>query len=161
MADLLFGFPCVRQGQAQIYWFNDGILIYSYQKLCIRYRFGRASIEYNTNLIEADLRRKVNCHYVLKLIDQVLIPLQFYASGGLLQVVGDTTGVHKSTISLAVHSGRHNGNNHSAYSWEIVLWDTNCRLARQYKWFLQHIWTVNLIYPLIGLWTTLLNPPIS
>ena len=37
-------------------------------------------------------------------MDQVLIVLQFYASGGLLQVVGDTTGVRKSTISLAVHN---------------------------------------------------------
>ena len=30
--------------------------------------------------------------------------LQFYGSGGLLQVVGDTTGVDKSTVSLAVHN---------------------------------------------------------
>ena len=30
--------------------------------------------------------------------------LHFYASGGLLQVVGDTTGVDKSTVSLAVHN---------------------------------------------------------
>jgi len=73
----------------------------------------------------------------------VLIALQFSASGGLLEVVGDTTGVHKSTISLAVHSKRHIGNNHSAYSREIALWDTNCRLARQYKWFLHHVVTVN------------------
>jgi len=85
----------------------------------------------------------MNCYYVLKPIDQVLIALQFYASGGLLQVVGDTTGVHKSTNSLAVHSGRHIGNNHSAYSREIALWDTNCRLARQYKWFLHHVVIVN------------------
>jgi len=32
----------------------------------------------------------------------VLIVLQFYVSAGLL-VVGDTTGVDKSTVSLAVH----------------------------------------------------------
>ena len=75
--------------------------------------------------------------------DNTLIALQFYASGGLLQVVGDTIGEHKSTISLAVHSGRHTGNNHSAYPREIALWDTNCPLARQYKWFLHHVLTVN------------------
>ena len=75
--------------------------------------------------------------------ESTLIALQCYASGGLLQVVGDTTGVHKSTISLAVHSGRHTGNNHSAYSRETALWDTNCRLARHYKWFLHHALTVN------------------
>ena len=40
----------------------------------------------------------------LKPIDQVLIALQSYASVGLLQVVGDTTGVDKSTVSLAVHN---------------------------------------------------------
>ena len=35
----------------------------------------------------------------------MLIALQFYVSGhdGLQQVVGDTTGVDKSTVSLAVH----------------------------------------------------------
>ena len=104
MVDLLFGLPCVRQRRAQIYLFNDSILIYSNQKLRTRYRFGRASIEYNTNLIEAGLQRKTNCYYALKPINQVLIGLQFYANGGLLQVVGDTTGVDKSTVSLAVYN---------------------------------------------------------
>ena len=31
----------------------------------------------------------------------------------------------------------------NAYSREIALWDTNCRLARHYKWFLHHVLTVN------------------
>ena len=92
-----------RERRAQIYQYNDSILTYSNQKLCTRYRFGRASIEYNTNLIEADLQRKMNCYNALKQIDQVLIAIQFYASGGLLQVVGDTTGVDKSIVSLTVH----------------------------------------------------------
>ena len=78
--------PFVRERRARIYRCNDSILIYSNQKLRTRFRFGRASIEFNTNLIEADLQRKTNCYYVLKPIDQVLIALQFYASGGLLQV---------------------------------------------------------------------------
>ena len=104
MADLLFGLPCMRQRRAQIYRYNDSILIESNQKLCTRYRFGRASIEYNTNLIKLDLQRKTNCYYILKPIDQVLIALQFYVSGGLLQVVGDTTAVDKSTVSLVVHN---------------------------------------------------------
>ena len=85
MADLLFGLACVRQRRTRIYRYNDSILIYSNQKLCTRYRFDRASIEYNTNLIKAGLQKKTNCYYVLKPIDQVLIALQliFYASGGL------------------------------------------------------------------------------
>ena len=100
MDDLLFGLPYVRQRRARIYQYNDSILIHSNQKLRTRYRFGRASIEYNTNLIEADLQRKTNCYYALKPIDQVLIALQFYASGGLLQVVRDASEVEKSTVSL-------------------------------------------------------------
>ena len=104
MADLLFGLPFVRQRRTRIYQYSDSILIYSNQKLRSRYRFGRASIEYNTNLIKAGLQRKTNCYYFLKPIDEVLIALQVYANGGLLQVVGDTTGVDKSTVSLAVHN---------------------------------------------------------
>ena len=71
MADLLFGLPCVRQRRARIYRYSDSILIYSNQKLRTRYRFDRASIEYNTNLIEADLQRRMYCYYALKPIDQV------------------------------------------------------------------------------------------
>ena len=56
MADL-FGLP-LRQRRAQIYRYNDSILICSNQKLRTRYRFGRASIEYNTNLIETNLQWK-------------------------------------------------------------------------------------------------------
>ena len=104
MADLLFGFPCVRQRRTRVYRFNDSILIYSNQKLRTRYRFGRASIEYNPNLIEADLKRTTNCYYALKPFDQVLIALPFYASGGLHQVVGNTTGVDNFTVSRAVHN---------------------------------------------------------
>ena len=59
--------------------------------------------EYNTNLIETDLQRKTNCYNALKPIDQVLIAIQSYASGCLLQVVSDTTGLDKSIVSLTVH----------------------------------------------------------
>ena len=62
------------------------MLIYSNQKLHTHYRFGRASIEYNTNLIKVDLQRKTNCYHALQPIDQVLIAIQFYVNGGLLQV---------------------------------------------------------------------------
>ena len=74
----------------------------------------------------------------------MLIALQFYASGVLLQVIDDTTGVDKSTVSRALHNTDAMFETiHSAYSREIALWDTNCRLARHYKWFLNHVLTVN------------------
>ena len=41
--------------------------------------------------------------HALRPIDQVLIALRFYASGNFLQVIGDTVGVDKSTVSRAVH----------------------------------------------------------
>ena len=127
MADLLFGLPWVRQRRAQIYRYNDSILIYSNQKLHTRYRFGRASVEYNTSLIEADLQRKTNWYYALKPIDHLLI--KQYNFGWL------TAGCRRYnwSISLAVHNADAMvENNHSAYSREIAFWDTNCRLARQY-----------------------------
>ena len=102
MADLLFGFPCVRQRRTRIYQLNNNILIYSNQKVRTCYRFGTASIEYNTNLIGADLQSKTNCFYVLKPIDQVLIVLQLYASGGLPASCGRynwSTQVHHFTGS--------------------------------------------------------------
>ena len=58
MADLLFGLP-LRQRRARIYRYNDSILIYSNQKLRTRYRFGRASIEYNTNLRDEFTEEKI------------------------------------------------------------------------------------------------------
>ena len=105
MADLSFGLPCVRQRRVRIYQYNDSILIYSNQKLRTCYRFGRASIEYNTNLIEADLQMKANCYYALKPIDQVLVAKQFYVSGGWLTAsCRRYVGVEKSAVSLAVHN---------------------------------------------------------
>ena len=58
MADLLFGLP-LRQRRARIYRYNDSILICSNQKLRTRYRFGRASIEYNTNLRDEFTEEKI------------------------------------------------------------------------------------------------------
>ena len=74
-------------------------------------------IEYHTNLRETDLQRKTNCYNAPKPIDQVLIAIQFYASGCLLQVVGDTAAVDKSIVSLTVHKADaiYIGSSHSAY----------------------------------------------
>ena len=106
MADLLYGLPCVRRRRARIYRYNDSILIYSNQKLRTRYRFGRASIECNTNLIKADLQRKTNCYYALKPIDQVLIALKIYPSAYFKL---------SATVSLVVHNADALLETHSAY----------------------------------------------
>ena len=57
-----------------------------------------------------------------------------------MQVNGNTTGVEKSTVSLADHNADAILQTITVLtSREIALWDTNCQLARQYKWFLHLI----------------------
>ena len=60
MADFLFQLAPVQQRRPRSYRFNANLLNYSDEELRARYRFGRESIEYITNLIEANLRRKTN-----------------------------------------------------------------------------------------------------
>ena len=103
MADFLLQLPPVQQRRPRNYRFNANVLNYTDEELRARYRFGRESIQYITNLIETDLRRKTNRSHALRPIDQVLIALRFYASGNFLQVINDTVGVDKSTVSRAVH----------------------------------------------------------
>lgn len=106
MAGLLYG--CVagdgrkerkRRSFRHLGFTVDG---YTNEELRSRYRFGRESIIYITNLLEASLRRKTKRNNPLSVLQQVLIALRFYASGSFLQVVGDTVGVDKSTVSRVV-----------------------------------------------------------
>lgn len=75
---------------------------YTDEELRARYRFGRESILYITDHLADSLRRKTNRNHPLSALQQVLIALRFYTSGSFLQVVGDTVGVDKSTVSRVV-----------------------------------------------------------
>ena len=106
MAGLLYG--CVagdgrkerkRRNFRHLGFTVDG---YTNEELRSRYRFGLESIIYITNLLEASLRRKTKRNNPLSVLQQVLIALRFYASDSFLQVVGDTVGVDKSTVSRVV-----------------------------------------------------------
>ena len=81
----------LQQRRPRNYRFNANLLNCTDEELRARYRFGKESIQYITNLIEIDLRRKTNRSHALRPIDQVLTALRFYAS------------VEKSTVSRAVH----------------------------------------------------------
>ena len=81
---------------------NSLIDDYTDEELRARYRFGRQSILYITNLLARDLRRSTARNHTLTPLHQVLIALRFFASGSFLQVIGDTVGVDKSTVSRAV-----------------------------------------------------------
>ena len=96
-----------------------------------------------TNLIEADLQRKTNCYNSetnRPSADSNTILCEWWLTASCRRYNWSRQ-VHRFTCSP--QSRRHIGSNHSAYSREIALWDTNCRLARQYKWFLHHVLTVN------------------
>lgn len=71
-------------------------------ELRARYRFGREAINYITNLLRDDLLRDTKRNHSLDPQHQVLIALRFFASGSFLQVIGDTFGVDKSTVSRVI-----------------------------------------------------------
>ena len=87
MADLLYG--CVgvdgRRKRKQREFRSIGFTIdgYTDEELRARYRFGKESIEYITDLLADNLRRKTNRNHPLSALQQVLIALRFYASGRL------------------------------------------------------------------------------
>ena len=71
-------------------------------ELRARYRFGRNSINYIINLLREDLVRDTDRGHALEPEQQVLMALRFFATGSFLQVIGDTFGVDKSTVSRVV-----------------------------------------------------------
>ena len=72
------------------------------EELRARYRFRRESILFITNLVGGDFSRNTRRNHALTPLQQVLIALRFYASGSFLQVIGDTFGVDKSTVSRVI-----------------------------------------------------------
>ena len=68
-----------------------------------RSRFGRESILFITNLVARDISRNTRRNHALHPLHQVLIALRFYASGSFLQVIGDTFGIDKSTVSRVIN----------------------------------------------------------
>ena len=102
MADLLFCDLRRRRErrfrigtQCEIYDFTD-------EELRVRYRFRRESILFITNLVAGDISRNTRRNHALTPLQQVLIARRFYASGRFLQVIGDTFGVDKSTVSRVI-----------------------------------------------------------
>ena len=106
MAGLLYGCVAVggRKKRKERQFRHVGFTIdgYTNEELRTRYRCGRESIMYITNLLAEDLRRKTQRNHPISALQQVLIALRFYASGSFIQVIGDTIAVDKSTVSRVV-----------------------------------------------------------
>lgn len=77
---------------------------YSDEQLRQRYRFRRNSIDYLAELLREDLERGTRKATALTVKQQIMIALRFYGSGSHLQVVGDTMGFDKSTVSRVIDS---------------------------------------------------------
>ena len=69
------------------------------EELRSRYRFGRESIKF---FIWAPSRRSRKTNHALSTTVHVLVALRFFASGSFLQVIGDTLGLSKSSVSLII-----------------------------------------------------------
>ena len=74
---------------------------FSDEELRSRYRFGRDSIEFLTEL-ENDVQRQTKRNHALSPTLQILVALQFFVSGSFLQPIGDTVGLPKSSVSRVV-----------------------------------------------------------
>ncbi|ROL50235.1 Protein ALP1-like [Anabarilius grahami] len=71
---------------------------YTTEELYVRFRFGKADIEYLVNLLRPKLQHRTQRSHGLSVEDQSLIALRFYACGTFYQVVGDYMGVVKSAV---------------------------------------------------------------
>ena len=105
MADLLFGrlglvVPERRERQFRLH--DMSLDNFTDEELRCRYRFGRDSIEFLTELLKDDLQRQTKRNQALTPTIQLLVALRFFASGSFLQIIGDAVGLSKSTVSRAV-----------------------------------------------------------
>ena len=75
---------------------------YSDEELRCRYRFGRDSLEFLTEILQNDLQRDTEKNQALSPTLQILVALRFFACGSFLQVIGDTVGLPKSSVSRVV-----------------------------------------------------------
>lgn len=69
-----------------------------------RYRFSKNGIRYICDLVKEDCQRQTMRNHAIDVQDQVLLTLRYLASGNFLQVVGDSVGVDKSTVSRSITS---------------------------------------------------------
>ena len=104
MADLLFPLidPKIRERKFQQREIDLDEL--TDQELRSRYRFGRESIKFLVEILKDDLQRQTRRNHALSPTLQVLVALRFFASGSFLQIIGDTVGLPKSTVSKALVS---------------------------------------------------------
>ncbi|CAG2255725.1 HARBI1 [Mytilus edulis] len=98
--NVLFQPPVVRR-ERHFRGFDPLEREFSDKELWQRYRFGGETIGYLSDLMRGS-GRGTNKETALSVEQQVMIALRFYGSGSHLQVVGDTMGFDKSTVSRVI-----------------------------------------------------------
>ena len=102
MADLLFDLFAVPRREKKYRIHDIDLTNFSEDELKSRFRFGRDSIIFLVELLREDLERPTSRNHALSPTVQVLAALRFFASGSFLQVIGDTVGLPKSTVSRTI-----------------------------------------------------------
>ena len=75
---------------------------FSDEELVKRYRFGRESLIFIAILIEDEVRPLTKRNHAISTEQQLVIAVRFFPSGSFLQVIGDTHGYDKATVSRIV-----------------------------------------------------------
>ena len=102
MADLLFDLLAVPCQEKKYRMHDIDLRNFSEDELKSRFRFGRDSIIFLVELLREDLERQTSRNHALSPTVQVLLVLRFFASGSFLQVIGDTVGLPKCTVSWTI-----------------------------------------------------------
>lgn len=101
----------IRRYQRRIYLRRERLFrdrlnpleFYDDLELYKRFRFDRHSIMYITEMLQLDLQRPTERNLAIPVRSQVLVALRFYATGSFQVLVGDSYGIHKSTVSRIIH----------------------------------------------------------
>ena len=125
MADLLFA-ALRRPRRPRQFKPPINIENFTDEELRNRFTIGRQEIGYITNLIANELHHSTRKNHALPPLQQVLIALRFYASGSFLQVIGDTAGVDKSTVSRIVTNV---SNALRVKQSDFITWPTDAEVA--------------------------------
>ena len=102
MADLLFELVVPDRREREFRLRDMALENFTNEELRCRYRFGRDSLQFLTELLQDDLQRQTRRNHALTPTVQLLVALRFFASGSFLQIIGDTVGLSKSTVSKII-----------------------------------------------------------
>lgn len=102
MADLLFELVVPDRREREFRLRDMALENFTNEELRCRYRFGRDSLQFLTELLQDDLQRQTRRNHALTPTVQLLVALRFFASGSFLQIIGDTVGLSKSAVSKII-----------------------------------------------------------